>query len=243
MRSFFVAAAVGLWAIALAGPARAVDERELRAREAFAAGRYQEALDAYSKLYAETLHPTYLRNIGRCYQSMGEPDKAIASFRNYLRRARDLAPGKRQEIEGYIHEMEELKRARERAPPAAAPPAAGTPPAAAAPVGVTAAPVAGAPPAPSPEPTSTPIPTPTAATESPRPPAAPAHLAPPPSLAASRDEPDPSRAPFYERWWFWTALGAVVAGAAVGTAILAGRGAPPAHCLDVNVGPCPIRVE
>ena len=84
----------------------------MQAREAFAAGRYQEALDIYVKLYAEKLHPNYLRNIGRCYQNLGDPDKAIGSFREYLRKARNLPPGSAQEIEGYIREMEELKRQR-----------------------------------------------------------------------------------------------------------------------------------
>jgi len=86
------------------------DGREMQAREAYAAGRYQDALDVYVKLYAEQLHPNYLRNIGRCYQNLAQPDKAISSFREYLRKARKLAPGEREEIDGYIREMEELKR-------------------------------------------------------------------------------------------------------------------------------------
>ena len=92
-----------------------VDGREMRAREAFAAGRYQEALDGFVKLYAEKLHPNYLRNIGRCYQNLGDPDKAISSFREYLRKAKAVGSDERQEVEGYIKEMEELKRQREAA--------------------------------------------------------------------------------------------------------------------------------
>jgi tetratricopeptide (TPR) repeat protein len=89
----------------------------MQARELFAAQRYQEALDLYVKLYAEKLHPNYLRNIGRCYQNLGDPDKAIGSFREYLRKARSLPADERSEIEGYIKEMEELKRQREAPPP------------------------------------------------------------------------------------------------------------------------------
>ena len=96
--------------LAQAAPAR--DRREMRAREAYAAGRYQDALDLYVKLYAEKLHPNFLRNIGRCYQNLGEPDKAISSFREYLRKARRLDRGEREEIEGYIREMEQLKQSR-----------------------------------------------------------------------------------------------------------------------------------
>jgi tetratricopeptide (TPR) repeat protein len=94
------------------------DQREIGARQLFAVGKYAEALEIYGKLYAETTHPTYLRNIGRCYQNLGEPDRAISSFREYLRQARDLSPDQRQVVEGYMAEMESLKRqqASERAP-------------------------------------------------------------------------------------------------------------------------------
>jgi tetratricopeptide (TPR) repeat protein len=114
-----------LFAMSFQAPARAAaDENpELRARTYFAAAKYQEALDIYAGLYAETLHPTYLRNIGRCYQMLGDPDKAISSFQEYLRKARDLSREQRAEIEGYIAEMEQMKRARVAAvvPPAPAP--------------------------------------------------------------------------------------------------------------------------
>ena len=86
------------------------DPREMQAREAFAAGSYKEALDIYTKLYAERLHPTYLRNIGRCYQNLHESDRAISSFREYLRKAKDMPADERAEVEGYIKEMEDLQR-------------------------------------------------------------------------------------------------------------------------------------
>jgi hypothetical protein len=99
------------------------DAREMQAREAFAAGSYKEALDIYTKLYASKLHPTYLRNIGRCYQNLGEPDRAIASFREYLRKAKDVSPEERAEVDGYVKEMEDLQRknAAAAAPPPAPP--------------------------------------------------------------------------------------------------------------------------
>jgi hypothetical protein len=86
------------------------DPREMQAREAFAAGSYKEALDIYTKLYAEKLHPTYLRNIGRCYQNLHESDRAISSFREYLRKAKDMPADERAEVEGYIKEMEDLQK-------------------------------------------------------------------------------------------------------------------------------------
>jgi len=101
------------------------DGAEMKARTHFAAGEYKEALEIYARLYAETMHPTYLRNIARCHQNLGNPDKAISSFREYLRKAHDLTPDQRKEIEGYIAEMEHLKQSKEKsAEPAAAPPPA-----------------------------------------------------------------------------------------------------------------------
>jgi len=130
---------VNLWRIGLgsvvvalaltfvAAPAvAAADARELKAREEFAAGRYQDALDIFAKLYAETLHPIYLRNVGRCYQNLGDPDRAIISFRDYLRKHKTIEPQERSEVEGFIAEMEELKKQRAVAAavatPATAPP-------------------------------------------------------------------------------------------------------------------------
>lgn len=86
------------------------DPREMQAREAFAAGNYKDALELYTKLYAEKLHPTYLRNIGRCYQNLDDRDHAISSFREYLRKAKDLPSDERAEVEGYIKELEEAKQ-------------------------------------------------------------------------------------------------------------------------------------
>ena len=105
---------LSIFALALAlGAARADaggDQRELKAREDFAAGRYQQALDAFAKLYAETLHPTYLRNIGRCYQNLGDPDHAITSFREYLRKHKTITADERAEVDGFIAEMEALQK-------------------------------------------------------------------------------------------------------------------------------------
>jgi hypothetical protein len=104
-----------------------VNQLEMKAREAFAAGRYDEALQTFAKLYAETLHPVYLRNIGRCHQKMREPQKAIDAFKDYLAKApktgkEKVTADERAEIEGYIQEMEALRDEQARA--AAAPPPA-----------------------------------------------------------------------------------------------------------------------
>jgi tetratricopeptide (TPR) repeat protein len=121
-----VTALVIVVALAL-GAARvsaATDARELKAREDFAAGRFQDALDIFARLYAESLHPNYLRNIARCYQKLGQPDRAIDSFHDYLQKAKGVTPDEKKEIDGYIKEMEDLKREKEAAVQPAATPAA-----------------------------------------------------------------------------------------------------------------------
>ena len=191
---------VTLLALLLAhAPASAAppDKREMRAREAYAAGQYKEALDLYVKLYAEKLHPTYLRNIGRCYQLLGEPDKAISSFHEYLHKAKSLTSSERAEVEGYIHDMEALKSQGGAKAPGDA--QARTAPGDTRPPPATAT-------------TTTPTPPP-AAVEPKGDGAAPVLIAQPAAAGKESQEESPA---FYKRWWFWTAVGVVaVAGAVV----------------------------
>jgi tetratricopeptide (TPR) repeat protein len=179
--------------LSLAGRVQAgPDPREVKARADFVAGRTQSALDAFATLYAETLNPVYLRNVGRCYQNLGEPDRAISTFRDYLRKAKSMKPEERAEIDGYIKEMEDLKAKQEAAAP---PPAASAPP-----------------PAPPPSLPTAPPPVETTA------PHADALLSTP---AQTNEATRSEAAPVYERWWFWTIVGAAVA-AGVGTAAALG---------------------
>ena len=125
---------IGLLLVALLAAApRAVageddSAAELKARTYFVQGEFKQALDIYTRLYVETMHPTYLRNIGRCQQNLGEPDKAIASFREYLRKAKDLSADQRAEIDGYIAEMEQLKRSKANGATASSAAATSAPP-------------------------------------------------------------------------------------------------------------------
>jgi tetratricopeptide (TPR) repeat protein len=88
------------------------DSREEVARAFFAAAKYQEAIDIYSQLFARYVHPDYIYNIGRCYQNMGDPDKALQSFHEFSRKAKHLDPELRKELDGHIKEMEALKAQR-----------------------------------------------------------------------------------------------------------------------------------
>ena len=121
-RRFAAALGILLLVLSVAGAARAdeAQKEELKARKLFGAGDFKSALDIYTDLYARNPHPTYMRNIGRCYQNLGEPERAITAFREYLRTSSDLTPKARTEVEGFIKEMEDLERSRAPAPPAAA---------------------------------------------------------------------------------------------------------------------------
>jgi hypothetical protein len=177
--------------------ARAGSPKEMAARKAFAAGDWDKALDLYSDLYAETLHPVYLRNIGRIHQKKRDPARAIDAFQDYLAKSKTVSPEERQEVEGYIKEMEALrdevaKQAakdqrdqsdRERAAAAVHPPEAQP-----------------APPRESP-------------------------LFPPQPVVASHASPavaDSAEPPLYKKWWLWTAVAALVAGG-VAAAVLVNR--------------------
>src|SRR6476469_9702365 len=117
VRALVVAAP--LVALPAAHAAKADNATEMKAREAFAAGRYDEALELFAKLYAQTLHPVYLRNIGRCHQKLRQPDQAIDKFNEYLAKEKKISPDERKEIEGYIKDLEAMRdeQARQKNPP------------------------------------------------------------------------------------------------------------------------------
>jgi hypothetical protein len=124
-------------------------ERERKAMSAYAATRYQEALDLYADLYADFHDPLYLRNIGRCHQKLRHPEEAIASFQEYLSKYKRLSAAEIDEVQGWIAEMKELQKAMAPAPVVAPAPAAAPAPA---PTTAPPAPAAIVAPAPAPAP-------------------------------------------------------------------------------------------
>jgi hypothetical protein len=181
-----------LVAVSIANAKGGDNSAELKAREAFAAGRYDEALDLFAKLYAQTLHPVYLRNIGRCHQKLRQPDQAIDKFSEYLAKEKKLSPDERREIEGYIKDMEALRdeQARQKNPPPPPPNNVVTP------VNPPPPPVNPYPPPPQYTTTSS------------------ATLVAQPAPA--------EEAPIYKKWWFWTGIGVVAAGTVVAVLLLSG---------------------
>ena len=192
---------LGAWTPQAVG---AEPSKEIEARRAFVSGEYDRAIELFAELYAETLHPVYLRNLGRCHQRLGHPAQAIDFFHQYLNKGRSITPDERDEIKGYISEMEQLQKDQAHAAEAANARKKQTQP----PVEEHArAKVALAPVAPVPASGSS------------------------MTLASHPSEPEPTPH-FYSRWWFWSAVGVLVAGGA--TAVLLSRS------TTIDKPPCPM---
>jgi len=222
-----VLGAVLVMVLALAGAAQAGPKEEKKAIQSFAAGRYDEALEIYAKLYADTLNPVYLRNIGRCHQKLKQPDKAIESFQDYLQKGKNISADEKAEINGYIKDMQALRdeQARQQQPPSTPPPPpapvepiGGAPPAAMGPPGVQPG-YAG-----QPEATQFPAPTPGGDQQ-------------PAGTLVAQPTQQPESSPVYTKWWFWTVVGAVVVGGVVTAVVLSSGTTKPACPAGVTV-PC-----
>lgn len=202
--------------------------------KAFNLGEFPRAIAEFKAAYNVKDDPSLLYNIAQSFRLQGDTTQAIFFYRSFLRNMPNT-PNHR-EVEGRIRALEkQLDDQKKEAPaPVVAPPPAAVTAPAAAPV------VAPAQPAPSSEPPPVP-----AASTVPNQETAPPSLehalptAPPPVEAApavdlSRapaDQPAPS-APFYKKWWFWTAVG-VVAVVGVGAGIAAARDKPPSTSLGL----------
>jgi tetratricopeptide (TPR) repeat protein len=91
---------------------------------------YKEALDEFEKAYKLQPLPALLYNIGRCHESLGNLKAAVASYRDYLAREKEISD--RATIEARIANLEKRIKPAEPAPPTEAQPVA--PPAEASPV-------------------------------------------------------------------------------------------------------------
>lgn len=188
-------------AYAQGAPPAATDEvaRNLfeAGRAAYDGGNYEDALSFFEQAYARAPRPQLLYNIGQAADRLRNDPKALASFKAYIA-ALPNAPN-RVEVENRIRALERNLQA----------PSVATPPTA-----TTATPAPAAPVAPTPSPAAEP-------------------MAPTPQqTAAAAPSPDPLQTPVprasdnggvTSKWWFWTAIGAVVVGGVV-TAIALSSG-------------------
>jgi tetratricopeptide (TPR) repeat protein len=215
------------------GAARSVDkEAKQEAKARFVSGQshynlneFTLALVDFKEAYRLLPDPVFLYNLGQCERQLGHLEEAIRFYRSFLRE-QPRAPN-RQDVVHKIDEMEvSLKAKQAEADRNVAPPVETEASAATASAGEEskqAAPAADLSPPSRPAPAAQPEP-------APAPPPAPIPLgvsAVKPELAESdvgRTDlttapvtPAASESPaFYSHWWFWTAAGVAVAGAAVG---------------------------
>ena len=211
----------------------ATPEGNAQAREHFQKGQvhydlkeYGPALEQFKNAYRYLQDPVLLYNIAQCHYYLEQYDEALGFYRDYLRRVPNAA--NKSAVERKIQDAEKrLASAPKSPPPAPAPPAMAPPP-----VGV-AAPPAPKPPASVAKPEPSPAPAPPAASPPAAPPARPpVAFAPPPAspdpalptpspaltAAVTAPAPEPESPSIFKRWWFWTAVGAVVLGGVVITA-------------------------
>ena len=198
----------------LARPAAAAPspEDKTKAREHYQKGlthydikEYSEALAEFKNAYRVVQDPAFLFNIAQCYRKLGQDVEALDYYRNYVRRF-PTAPN-RGEVDRRIQEIERELESRPH-PATPLPPTEPKPDL-------------------RPNGTITPISPPpvnNTATDGP-----PAMTPPPPGsspMIATTAQPggDRAAAPIYTRWWFWTGVGAVVAGAVITGVVIATRG-------------------
>jgi tetratricopeptide (TPR) repeat protein len=210
-------------------------EEKTRAREHYQKGlthydikEYSDALAEFKNAYRVVQDPAFLFNIAQCYRKLGQDVEALDYYRNYLRRF-PTAPN-RGEVERRIQEIErELAMKAPAGTPAPGTPSPGTPP-------VVEPPASRPPPGP-----VTPLTAPPATSAPPPvfPAPPPAATSAPPAAAVVTASPDAGgrggEPAFYQRWWFWTGVGAVVVAAVVTGIAVATRGEV-GDCLGIS--PC-----
>jgi tetratricopeptide (TPR) repeat protein len=101
------------------GPAQAKDAAELRAREqffngqqAYAAGKYEEALASFSEAYGLQPVPGFLFDIAQCHRQLGNYERAAVFYQQYL----ELSPSKENAatVRGLLAEARAAEKERKR---------------------------------------------------------------------------------------------------------------------------------
>jgi len=192
-----------------------IESKERAAKKACLVGDVDKGAEILADLYVDTNDATYIYNSGRCFEQNGKNDQAVLRFKEYLRKAKKLSPSETEAVQKKIEELKGSGGKHEaETPPAPVPtpiPAAlpATAPAAAAPISPAISPAA--------------------------PLVAPAD---PLGLTQTAPPPEPQEAPpVYKRWWFWTGIGAIVAGGVVTGVVLSKKSAPKSPACD-GLGTC-----
>ncbi len=247
---FLLPILISLW-VQSAAAHDSLTERYRRAVDLYSAGQYEDSIKGLLTAYAIRPLPRLLLNIGQAYRKLGRGREALAYYEFYLRVETAPKPEIRAELEGYIVQAkamietaervkQDLKTQEDEARDPAAPlalalssPATVTP----LPVHAAAAPAAhaaGSAGAPAAFPAPLVLPGTGATLDVTSSHSASSLLAGP--LPSSREglvQKPPSR-PVYKRWWFWSGLGVLAAGAATGI-VLGTQGGTTMSSLPANV--------
>ncbi len=169
------------------------ESKERAARKACLLGDVAKGTEILADLYLDTKNPTHIYNQGRCFEQNGQNEQAILRFREYLRKTEHLPADEVAKVEKKIAELQEKDKARTVTP-----------------VVTPQAPVPLTPAAsqPLPPPVSVPVV---------------AETGDPLQISQPSPPPEATSTPVYKRWWFWGGIGAVVAGAVVGTLLLTSK--------------------
>jgi tetratricopeptide (TPR) repeat protein len=165
---------------------------------------FDRAIDELQAAYRLHPDPAILYNIAQAHRLNNNPERALYFYRAYLRG--DPQTRRRDDVQRRIATLEQLLTVKRDV---AKPPDTAIAPDEKSQAAVVSAPSS----APSPAPSSAPSPAP-----SPSLAVAPAAPAPSPAVAMTARP----REKLYKKWWLWTAVGAVVAGTAVGVGISVG---------------------
>ena len=192
-----------------------VESKERAAKKACLLGDVDKGAEILADLYIDTNDAGYIYNQARCFEQNGKNDQAVLRFKEYLRKAKNIPQA---EIDAVLKKIDELQGAagQHKAQPE---PAAAT----------------------SPAPAAQPSPA-TSATAAPAVPPAAATATTPDPLGISQSAPPPEpqeSPPVYKRWWFWTGIGAVVAGGVVTGVLLSKKSAATRSTCDVGVACAP----
>jgi len=81
-------------------PKQAAKEYFQKASQSYKLGKFEQALDLYSKAYETLPLPAFLFNIGQCHRQLGNHERAVFFFEGYLRDADNA--GNRDVVEELI---------------------------------------------------------------------------------------------------------------------------------------------
>jgi hypothetical protein len=218
----------------MALPAAQAAGNEAQKREAKTAcmlGDTNKGVALLVELYVSTGDPIYVFNQGRCFEQNGKYEEAILRFREFQRKNADAGRGPDLVAEQHMADCQALLDKQK----AAAPVPVATQPAPAATPAAGSPPVTEAKAAPDVPPSAQPVP-PAVLSASPAPfAAAPLQAANQVDLTQSPppNQPQPEGS-ILGRWWFWTAVGVVVAGGVTAALLLTRGGGTKPFCPECD---------